>query len=111
MVTGFVGLLLLCARNARAATKAREIVANGPSFPARFGEAKRPDHESLPFVATKRIPGPELGAVCEVCRRSAQPHRRQAARRSPETMRRVLMFIVSLSLLQSIPSGATRPAR
>src|SRR6266542_4372719 len=105
MLTGFVGLPLLSARNARAPAQAREIVANGPSLPSRFGEARRPDQESLPFAATKRIPGPDCSAAGEVCRRSAQPHRRQAATRSPETMRRVLMFIVNLSLLPSIPNG------
>src|SRR6266850_4933188 len=45
----------------RTAWSARGKVANGPSFFRAFGLADRPDHLSLPFVATKKPwPGREV---------------------------------------------------
>ena len=39
--------------SARVASRAAVRVASGPSVPAELGAARRPDQESLPFVATK----------------------------------------------------------
>ena len=82
-VGAFVQLALGSARHARAATRAREIVANGPSLASRFGRARRPDQASLPFVATKMNFAEAADCVGVASRDPAQLHSSVATKANP----------------------------
>src|SRR5437870_7331041 len=55
-------------------------VAKGPSLWPRFGPAKRPDHASLPLVATKKL---RLRSAAAVSARKARED--EATRTAPNT--------------------------
>ena len=70
---------LSAARRRRAASRARDGVANGPSVPAAFGAGRVPDQESLPRSETWNVA--EAGAsAARACIAGVGPARRGARR-------------------------------